>query len=168
MKEVEGSLDPLEGLGHPGPASWIAKFAVILTFVVILSACGGEEPSEVVVAGQAVNTNRFAKLRHIGLFLGDEFVASGAVRADGSFRIRIKRTDDMEEAQSADGFVTFTLGGSSEMRKEECGFLRGPSGSSVRFENGRWVAVDTQEPAFIVLERARCPRVADPWGSPVW
>ena len=148
--------------------AWIAKFAVILTFVVILSACGGEEPSKVVVSGQAVNTNRFAKLRHIGLFLGDEFVASGAVRADGSFLIRVKRTDDMEEAQSADGFVTFTLGGSSDTRKEDAVFCEGRRDLRVRFENGRWVAVDTQERAFIVIERAPCPPIADPWGSPVW
>ena len=135
----------------------------------IVSACGGdEEPGEIVASGRAIRTNPYqAKTRTIGLFLGDTLVASADVRADGSFLIRAKRTDDMEQAQSARGFVAFTLRGSS-LPPEEAGYCEGHRDLRVRFENGRWVSADTKAPVSLVFNGKpfTCPDLVLPFGLP--
>jgi hypothetical protein len=140
------------------PWSWIPGVTVTLVVVLLVSACGSEEPSEVVVSGRALRNSQWAiPLHHIGLFLGDTRVASGLVREDGSFVIRVTRTDDMEQAQSKDGFVVFRLRGSS-FRDEEAAHCEGQRDLRMRFENGHWVAPDTRRPAVIVFKGTNtCP-----------
>ncbi len=142
----------------------VACGMLLLPVVVsLLSGCGGEDQL-VAVSGRATSPTG-NRTQSVGLFLwpSESLVASANVQQDGTFVVRMERTDEMEQEQAAKGGVGFLLRGWFYAG----GICTNLTRFYLRFENGRWVDAVSREPAFVVFRGVgSCRKVSLPFGLP--